>query len=45
MDGFQNIVSRGLGFQSVLIPAAVLTGYALLFFTLAVWRFWSAEEK
>jgi ABC-2 type transport system permease protein len=45
MDGFQNIVSRGLGFHSVLIPAAVLTGYALLFFTLAVWRFWSAEEK
>jgi len=45
MDGFQNIVIRGLGFNSVLIPAAVLSGYTLLFFTLAVWRFWSAEEK
>ncbi|MGD0806530.1 MAG: ABC transporter permease [Anaerolineales bacterium] len=45
MDGFQNIVIRGLGFNSVLIPAAVLMGYALLFFALAVWRFWSAEEK
>ena len=45
MDGFKNIVARGLGFNSVLIPAAVLLGYALLFFALAVWRFWSAEEK
>jgi ABC-2 type transport system permease protein len=45
MDGFKNIVARGLGFNSVLIPAAVLSGYALLFFALAVWRFWSAEEK
>jgi ABC-2 type transport system permease protein len=45
MDGFQNIVIRGQGFSSVLIPAAVLSGYALLFFALAVWRFWSAEEK
>jgi len=45
MDGFENIVARGLGFQSVLIPVAVLAGYALLFFALAAWRFWSAEEK
>lgn len=45
MDGFKNIVARGLGFTSVLIPVAVLTGYALLFFALAVWRFWSIEEK
>jgi ABC-2 type transport system permease protein len=45
MDGFQNIVIRGLGFQSVLVPVAVLAGYTLLFFALAVWRFWSAEEK
>ena len=45
MDGFQNIVVRGLGFNSVLFPVAILAGYALLFFALAVWRFWSSEEK
>lgn len=39
MDGFQNIILRGLGFSSVLLPAAILLGYALLFFGLAVWRF------
>jgi ABC-2 type transport system permease protein len=44
MDGFENIVARGLGFDSVLIPAAVLSGYALLFFALAVWRFRRSEE-
>jgi ABC-2 type transport system permease protein len=45
MDGFKNIVARGLGFNTVLIPVAVLAGYTLLFFALAMWRFWSAEEK
>jgi ABC-2 type transport system permease protein len=39
MDGFQNVVIRGLGLRSVLLPAAVLLGYAGLFFGLAVWRF------
>ncbi len=39
MDGFQNIVLRGLGLSSVLLPTAILLGYALLFFGLAVWRF------
>jgi ABC-2 type transport system permease protein len=39
MDGFKNIVGRGLGFNSVLLPAAALLGYALLFFGLALWRF------
>jgi ABC-2 type transport system permease protein len=39
MDGFENIVARGLGFGSVLLPAAALLGYAIIFFTLAVWRF------
>jgi ABC-2 type transport system permease protein len=43
MDGFQNIVIRGLGFPSVLLPAAMLLAYALVFFMLAVWRFWRAE--
>jgi ABC-2 type transport system permease protein len=39
MDGFQNILMRGLGFQSVLMPAIILLGYALAFFGLAIWRF------
>jgi len=39
MDGFHNILMRGLGFSSVLMPAGVLLGYALAFFGLAIWRF------
>ena len=39
MDGFQNIILRGLGFSSVLLPAIIILGYAALFFGLAVWRF------
>ena len=39
MDGFQNVVLRGLGFGSALVPAAIITGYAVLFFAVAVWRF------
>jgi ABC-2 type transport system permease protein len=39
MDGFQNVVVRGLGLRSVLLPAGVLLAYALSFFGLAVWRF------
>ena len=39
MDGFQNIVMRGLGLESVLLPAGILLAYAVLFFGLAVWRF------
>jgi ABC-2 type transport system permease protein len=45
MDGFENIVARGLGFETVLIPSAALAGYAALFFALAVWRLNTAEEK
>ncbi|RPJ28191.1 MAG: ABC transporter permease [Chloroflexi bacterium] len=45
MDGFENIVARGLGFDSVLLPAAALAGYAVLFFSLAVWRLNASEEK
>jgi len=45
MDGFENIVARGLGFESVLLPAAALAGYAVLFFVLAVWRLNASEEK
>lgn len=39
MDGFQNILIRGLAFQSVLMPAGILLLYALAFFGLAIWRF------
>jgi len=39
MDGFQNIVMRGLGLESVLLPAGILLAYAVVFFGLAVWRF------
>ena len=39
MDGFQNIVVRGLGPNSVLLPAGILLAYGLVFFGLAVWQF------
>ena len=39
MDGFQNIVVRGLGLNSVLLPAGILLVYATGFFGLTVWRF------
>lgn len=38
MDGFQNIVLRGLGLSSVVTPVLVLVGYAVVLFGLAVWR-------
>jgi ABC-2 type transport system permease protein len=44
MDGFKNIVARGLGFNSVMLPVAALGGYALLFFILAAWRFSRVSE-
>jgi ABC-2 type transport system permease protein len=39
MDGFQNIILRGLGDASALLPAGILLGVGLLFLTVAVWRF------
>ena len=45
MDGFKNVVSRGLGLESVLLPALALLGYAVLFFAVATWRFHSSEEQ
>ena len=39
IDGFENIVVRGLGLESVLLPAAVLFAYGLVFFAIGVWRF------
>jgi hypothetical protein len=39
MSGFQNILIRGLGLESGWLPTAILLAYALVFFTVAVWRF------
>ncbi len=39
IDGFQNIIIRGLGFQSVLLPAGIILAYALAFFGIAIWKF------
>jgi ABC-2 type transport system permease protein len=39
MTGFNNLAMRGLGFESVLLPAAVLVGFAMLFFAVGVARF------
>jgi ABC-2 type transport system permease protein len=44
LDGFENICARGLGFESVLGPAAALIGYAILFFTLAAWKMNRTQE-
>ncbi len=38
MDGFQNILIRGLSLPSVWLPAGILLAYAAAFFGLAVWR-------
>lgn len=45
MDGFKNIIIRGFGLESILLPALALAGYAIFFFALAVWRLSAAEEK
>lgn len=39
MDGFKNVLVRGLGFESTWLPAAALLGYAVVFFALASWKF------
>jgi ABC-2 type transport system permease protein len=39
MDGLQNIVVRGQGLASVLLPAGILLAYTAAFFGLAVWQF------
>jgi len=39
MTGFQNILIRGLGSSSALIPAGIMSLYAIGFFALAMWRF------
>jgi ABC-2 type transport system permease protein len=39
IDGFQNIITRGLGLESVLLPAGIILAYALAFFGIAIWKF------
>ncbi len=43
MNGFQNILIRGLGLESVWMAVGILSAYALGFFFLAVWRFRKVE--
>lgn len=45
IDGFKNIIARGLGFESILVPFLFMLGYAVLFFAIAAWRFYAAQEK
>jgi ABC-2 type transport system permease protein len=39
MDGFENIVIRSLGLESVLLPVAIMLAYAVVLFALTAWRF------
>jgi ABC-2 type transport system permease protein len=39
IDGFKNVIIRGLGIESSLVPAAILVSYAIVCFAVAVWRF------
>lgn len=39
MDGFKDIIVRGLGLESVLTAVAVLLLYAVILWMLAAWRF------
>lgn len=39
MDGFQNLILRGQGLESVLLSVAIILAYALLCFIVAVRRF------
>jgi len=39
MSGYQNILIRGLGLESVWMAVGMLSAYAFGFFLLAVWRF------
>jgi ABC-2 type transport system permease protein len=39
MDGFKTILARGQGLEAIWLPAVVLLGFTILWFTLAVWQF------
>lgn len=39
IDGFQNLLLRGMGLNSVLLPAGIVLAYTVVFFVIAIWRF------
>jgi ABC-2 type transport system permease protein len=39
IEGFENLVVRGMGLNAVLLPAGILAAFGAVFFGLAVWRF------
>jgi hypothetical protein len=39
IEGLQNVILRGQGVRSVLLPAGIVLAWAGGFFALAVWRF------
>jgi ABC-2 type transport system permease protein len=43
MQGYQDLITRGMSFVAVLPEIAVLLGFAAVFFGLAVWRFDTGE--
>jgi ABC-type multidrug transport system permease subunit len=43
MTGYQNILIRGLGLSSAVLPAGILLAYAFGFFLFAIWRFRKME--
>jgi ABC-2 type transport system permease protein len=45
MTGFQNILIRGQGLESVWLPAGILLAFAAGFFALAVWGFRKIESQ
>jgi ABC-2 type transport system permease protein len=44
MDGFKSILISGHGLNGVWLPGMALLGYAVLFFTLAAWRFYARPD-
>jgi len=39
MEGIQNVISRGMGPEGVLVEAGVLVGMAVIYFAIGAWRF------
>lgn len=39
MEGFQNLILRGMGLGSVVTPALILLGYTAAFLMIAIWKF------
>ena len=39
LEGIHNVISRGMGMEGVLMPAAVLLGMTVLFVAIGAWRF------